>query len=43
MLPPQVKGKINRQLDHWQKRLPQLRTADQIRELAGVKKLKVLI
>jgi hypothetical protein len=33
--PPQAKGKIERRHDYWQKRLPPLLAADQIRELAG--------
>ena len=32
---PQAKGKIERRHDDWQKRLPPLLAADQIRELAG--------
>jgi hypothetical protein len=36
---PQAKGKIERRHDYWQKRLPPLLAADQIRELAGANTL----
>ena len=36
---PQAKGKIERRHDYWQKRLPPLLAADQIRELAGANPL----
>jgi hypothetical protein len=36
---PQAKGKIERRHDYWQKRLPPLLAADQIRELAGANHL----
>jgi hypothetical protein len=36
---PQAKGKIERRHDYWQKRLPPLLAADQIRELEGANRL----
>ena len=36
---PQAKGKIERRHDYWQKRLPPLFAADQIRELEGANRL----
>ena len=36
---PQAKGKIERRHDYWQKRLPPILAADQIRELTGANQL----